>query len=318
MIHLLKMSMKYLLIDFGATYIKCALYDKIQDKHEKNQTIPSPFLKTDKIPTSELLNLLLNIITSYEKIDGVIICTILGGSYVGDVYHSWKSPQHVKGNKCMISGLLNAKPHIHHKPFTNSFEYLNKLEIIGHINSIPIYSSLGDTDCVIKSINLTPNTVAINMGTGSQIITLNKIERYFPSGRMFLTFQEFFQSVGVNIFELINTIQVKDVIDSSLNVNLHVFKQSREYNSGGSIFNINEGSFNIQNLLGSILKEFVLQYKPFIKDNSEILLLGGIAKKINILPNLFEIYYPKSTVVLLEDDIESTHKGMIAYIKEEL
>jgi hypothetical protein len=156
------------------------------------------------------------------------------------------------------------------------------------------------------------------MGTGSQIITLNKIERYFPSGRMFLTFQELFQSIGINMFELMGNIQIENVIHSSLNLNLNVFKQSRNYNFGGSISNINEGSFNIQNLLGSILKEFVLQYKSFIPEFSEILLLGGISKKISILPDLFKIYYPKSTVILLEDDIESTHKGMIKYIKEEL
>jgi hypothetical protein len=218
----------------------------------------------------------------------------------------------------MISGLFNAKPHIHHSPFTNSSDYSNKLEIIGNVLSTPIYSSLGDTDCVIKSINLTQNSVAINMGTGSQIITLNKIERYFPSGRMFLTFQELFQSIGINMFELMGNIQIENVIHSSLNLNLNVFKQSRNYNFGGSISNINEGSFNIQNLLGSILKEFVLQYKSFIPEFSEILLLGGISKKISILPDLFKIYYPKSTVILLEDDIESTHKGMIKYIKEEL
>ena len=120
------------------------------------------------------------------------------------------------------------------------------------------------------------------------------------------------------MFELMGNIQIENVTHSSLNLNLNVFKQSQNYNFGGSISNINEGSFNIQNLLGSILKEFVLQYKSFIPEFSEILLLGGISKKISILPDLFKIYYPKSTVILLEDDIESTHKGMIKYIKEEL
>ncbi len=318
MIHLSKQYMKYLLIDFGATYIKCATYDKTQDFYTKGQTISSPFSKTDKISKTELLSILSGIISNHEKVDGVVICTILGGSYVEDEYHSWKSPQHIIGDKCMISGLINTKPHIHHSPFTNTHEYLNSLEIIGNISSTPIYSSLGDTNCVIKSINLTPTSVAINIGTGSQVITQDKIERYFPSGRMFLTFYEFFKSIGVDMFDVMQSIHVNDVVNSSLKIDLNVFQQSRNYTFGGSISNINEGSFNIQNLLGSILKEFVLQYKPFIPESSEILLLGGIAKKINILPNLFKIYYPKSTVVLLEDNIESTHKGMIAYIKEEL
>jgi len=58
-----------------------------------------------------------------------------------------------------------------------------------------------------------------------------------------------------------------------------------------------------------------MQYQHHISPNtSTILLVGGIAKKISILPELFRIYYPKKTVVLVEDDIQSTHKGMIKYI----
>ena len=294
------------------------MYDKTQDSYIKGQIIPSPFLKTNKISKTELQSILSDIILNHEKVDGVVICTILGGSYIKDEYHSWKSPQHAIGDKCMISGLMNAKPHIHHSPFTNACEYSSTLEIIGNILSTPIYSSLGDTDCVIKSINLTPTSVAINMGTGSQVITKDKIERYFPSGRMFLTFYEFFKSIGVDMFNIMQNIHVDDVVNSSLKLDLNVFQQSRNYIFGGSISNIHEDNFNIQNLLGSILKEFVLQYKPFIKDSSEILLLGGISKKIKILPELFRIFYPSSDVILLEDDIESTHKGMIMCIKEEL
>jgi len=319
MIFLLKKFMKYLLIDFGATYIKCATYNKNTNEYVLGENILSPFVKNDKISKSKILSILSNIVSFYKDIDGIIICTILGGCYIGDEYHSWKSSLSSSNkNVCLISGLFNSNPHIHHKLFTTSKEYLNKLKIIGNINSIPLYCALGDTNCVIKSINLTKNNVAINMGTGSQVITLDKIERYFPSGRMFLTFQEFFQSVGVDMFELINNISIENVLNSSLDINLNVFPQSQNYNGGGSISNINENKFNINNLLGSILREFILQYKPFVKDYNEILLLGGIAKKIQNLPELFQIYYPVSKIILLETGIESTHKGMIEYIKEEL
>jgi hypothetical protein len=311
--------MKYLLIDFGATYIKCATYNKSTDEYVLGENILSPFVKNNKLSKFEVLNILSNIISSYKDIDGIIICTILGGFYIEDEYHSWKSSYSpTSKNKCLISGLFNSIPHIHHKPFTTSKKYLNKLEIIGNINLIPVYSSLGDTDCVIKSINLTKNNIAINMGTGSQVITLNKIERYFPSGRMFLTFQEFFQSIGIDMFKLIDNISINDVLNSSLDVDLNVFPQSKNYKNGGSILNINENKFTVNNLLGSILREFILQYKPFVKNYNEILLLGGIAKKIHNLPELFQIYYPESKIILLENGIESTHKGMIKYIKEEL
>jgi len=265
-----------------------------------------------------LLNIFKNIIIDHEKVDGIVICTILGGCYIDDVYISWKSPDCKKHSKCMISGMLNATPHIHHKPFTLSEKYLNKLEVIGCIDTIPVYSSLGDTDCVIKSIDLDSNTIAINMGTGSQIITKNKIERYFPCGRMLLVYKRFFAGFGVNMFDLFDCITLNDIISSSLKIDLSVFSQARGYNGGGSIIGINENDFNITNLVGSLIKHMVLQYKPFVGDYSRILLLGGVAKKIRILPKVFEFYYKNCEVVLIEDEVESTHKGLIKIIEEDL
>ncbi len=218
----------------------------------------------------------------------------------------------------MISGMLNAIPHNHHKPFTLSDKYLNKLEVIGYIDTVPVYSALGDTDCVIKSIELDSNTIAINMGTGSQIITKSKIERYFPCGRMLLVYQRFFAELGVNMFDLFDRITLDDVINSSLKIDLSVFSQARGYSDGGGIVGINENNFNITNLIGSLIKHMVLQYKPFIDDNSRILLLGGVAKKIKILPKVFEFYYKNCEVFLIENEIESTHKGLIKTIEEEL
>ena len=58
------MCMKYLLIDFGATYIKCAVYNKTQDQYVKGQIIPSPFFKDNKISKVELLNILFNIVSN--------------------------------------------------------------------------------------------------------------------------------------------------------------------------------------------------------------------------------------------------------------
>jgi hypothetical protein len=51
---------------------------------------------------------------------------------------------------------------------------------------------------------------------------------------------------------------------------------------------------------------------------STVLLVGGMAKKITILPELFQIYNPSKEIILIEDDIESTHKGMVNYINKYL
>lgn len=310
--------MKFLLIDFGATFIKCAIYNKSDDSYRRVDDIASPFATKVEISKSDLLDIFSGIISANEKVDGIIICTILGGCYIGDVYFSWKSPDCKKGNKCMVSGLLDATPHIHHKPFTSSEKYLDKLEVIGYIASIPVYSSLGDTDCVIKSIDLDPETVAVNMGTGSQVISQNAIHRYFPCGRMLLVYERFFADLGVDMFNLFDSIEVEDVITSTLEMDLNVFPQSRNYYNGGDIIGIKESNFNLSNLLGSLLKHLILQYGPYIAAFDKILLLGGVAKKIQILPSLFEHYYAPAKVFLVEGDIESPHRGLISFIKEYL
>ena len=56
MIFLLKKFMKYLLIDFGATYIKCATYNKNTNEYVLGENILSPFVKNDKISKSKILN----------------------------------------------------------------------------------------------------------------------------------------------------------------------------------------------------------------------------------------------------------------------
>jgi len=317
--------MNYLLIDFGASYIKCAVYNRIEDKIWNTNNIVSPFQSNNIISKSQLNDILQNIISSYSNIDGVVICTILGGSWMGDIYHSWKSNQIHTKNYCLISGLFGSKIiHNHHKDFTNGDEYTSKLKIIGYINKIPIFSSLGDTNCVIESLPLTYKNLAINMGTGSQVIYKQEnniiINKYIPAGRAFLVFNELFKSLNLDFFEQLKKIKIEDVINSSLNVDLNVFTQSHHYYKGGSISNINEGNFNVNNILGSILKEFVVQYKEYAYINmlDQILLVGGIAKKIPILKELFEYYYQGIEIIILEDSIESTYKGMIKIIKKDL
>lgn len=309
--------MKYLLIDFGATYIKCIVYNKKTGEVTNSKQFESPFKTSNVVRSEALYKTLSDILSNYEKVGGVVICTILGGKWQEGVYYSWKDATD-KGEFCLISGLFGSIVHDDHKPFTTANSYVNGLVVIGNLYQTPVYCSLGDTDCVIRSLKLKEGEVAVNMGTGSQVITKHTINRYFPAGRSFLAYQELFNSLGLDMFELMERLTAKDVLESPLKVDLAVFPQARGYTDGGSISQIGEGNFTINNILGALLRSFILQYRETIGDAETIILVGGIAKKIALLPSLFEYYYPQARIHLAEDGIESTHKGMINYINEQL
>jgi len=317
--------MHYLLIDFGASRIKSVVYDTDLCRFYDLQSVESPFVNVYKITKDRLMKILVSVVKNHKQIDKIYICSILGGSYISDEYHSWKSIDAKEKNYCLISGLFVNQPtfhvHSHHYDFTNSETYSEEIRILGHINNIPVYSSLGDTNCVIESLDLDDTNIAINIGTGSQIIHKQKekliIQRFFPAGRSLLVYRNLFSSIGFDFFKFLTTLTLKDVIDSTLAIDLNVFKQSNKYTVGGSILKINEENFTINNLVGSIVKELVLQYKPYIDNTqrNEILLCGGIVKHIPCLTECFKHYYSNYTIINTEQTIDSTFIGMVKLIK---
>jgi len=316
--------MKYLLIDFGASFVKSIIYNKDTDTYSNNCNVISPFQTQNEITKQEILLILQGLIPS--DIDGILICSILGGYYDGDIYHSWKKKRLTK-NYCLISGLFSNTDtfhiHEHHQETTYSGPYETGLKVLGYINDIPVYSALGDTLCVIESLIIGENDVVVNMGTGSQVITQKGKRSFIPAGRAFLTFNEFFKSLGLDMFDILKTITIDDVKNSSLIIDLNTFPQAVAYHKtiqGGHILGITEGNFNVINLLGSILKNFVEQYKEYILDSgcTNIVLTGGIPKKLPIIKQLFEIHYPSFTIIQDINEVENTHRGIASYIKKYL
>lgn len=317
--------MRYLLIDFGASRIKSVIYDSVLSEFYEQKSIESPFVNSCTITKNELKQILYSIVVGYKNVDRIYICSILGGSYILDKYHSWKSKDNKQKNYCLISGLFVNEPtfhiHKHHYNFTDTTKYSDTLQILGYINNIPLYSSLGDTDCVVESLPLDENNIAINIGTGSQIIHKTKqnliVKRYFPAGRSLLVYSNLFSSIGFDFFKYINLLTLDDVKESTLEIDLAVFKQANNYTTGGSILKINEENFSIKNLSGSIIKQLVLQYKLYVDEQrrNEILLCGGIAKHVPCLTTCFEYYYNNHKVINFEQHIDSTFIGMVKLIK---
>lgn len=311
--------MKYLLIDFGASFVKTAIYDNTTKSISVGDSIASPFTHSSSITKNHLVSILTNLIEKTTDVDAVLTCSILGGGWVGDVYHSWKSSNEQPKKYCLISGIFSNEPTFHiHKHHDLSSE--EKLAPLGVIGGKMIYSSLGDTNCVIESLDIGPFEYVVNMGTGSQIISLNdgeiSIMKYFPCGRSLLVFSELFSSLGIDMFDSMSKLSAQDVINSTLSVDLNNFVQSRGYSFGGKVVGIREGNFGAKNFFGSIVREMVLQYKEHMNNplKNKIRLVGGIPKKMPILQDVFAYYCKDKTVCLERNQIENTHIGMVKFI----
>ena len=313
--------MQYFLIDFGASFVKTCMYDQETDSYDHHRSLDSPFQRSDKI-TREKLRDFINSLSMSDGVDGIVSCSILGGQWRENIYHSWKSREKITYGDCLISGLFcNQETHHIHKHHGGSVEGLIPL---GKINNKLFYSSLGDTYCVIESANLKENEYIINIGTGSQVATLHNgklhLDQFIPAGRSFLIYEKFFNDLNLNFFEELNNIRITDVINSTLEIDLNLFPQAIRFNGGGFIKNITEDNFTVNNLLSSIMREFVLQYGRFINDDSKthIRLMGGIPKKLTILKELFKYYFNDKEIAIDDSQSHSTHIGMSNLIRKYL
>ena len=224
----------FLLIDFGASRIKSILYNKEKDLFSKEDVRKSPLYNTDKLNKSVVKDEVESIVDSYDNIDAIVMCSILGGDWYGDTYYSWKSDDtepHVK--TCLLDGIFEDED----------------------INGIKCYSSYGDTNCVIESREIALDEMLINLGTGSQVIS-KKIFRFgtvyntisfIPSGRALNVFDNFFKSIGISLFDKFKNLTIEDLEQSTLDFDLNIFSKAHKFNGSGFIKNILEDNFTIDN-----------------------------------------------------------------------
>ena len=314
--------MRYLLVDFGASYIKVAIYDKSSGEIQPRGSIASPFLEKHSLSKGEVTQTLDTVIGCYKNVvDAVVFCTILGGKWQGDNYQSWKLLSRGDFKECLISGFFKEHENYHiHKHHGGENDELKPL---GEFLGKTVFSSLGDTFCVIEALDVQEDEYVVNLGTGSQVISKSAdqyhLDSHIPSGRAFLTFEKLFGSV---FFPKLNNVTVEQVISSDLNINLNVFKQAINYSDyvGGLISNIQENNFNQANLLASIIRCWVLQYGKYLKDDNKtkIRLAGGIPRKMPIVKDLFEHYYDKTIEVDASKKLPETIIGISKYVDKYL
>jgi hypothetical protein len=308
-----KELMKYLLVDFGASFVKCCEYDTDIKKIQNTKQIESPFRHSDKMHLESLIDIINNILFQYPECKRVMSCSILGGEWISDIYYSWKCLKKPSKPDCLISKIFSGQPTYHiHESHGGDVKAIKKL---GKIRDVLFYSSLYDTYCVIESLNLKNDEYIVNIGTGSQVITRDKIHKYIPAGRALNVFEGFFNSFGFDFFQELSRTTLDSCINSTLIIDLNNFEQSYMYHGGGKIDLINEKTFTAENFLGSILRCLVLQYKPFIiNENSSLILTGGIPEKLPVIKKLFEHYY-KNTIILSTSK-SNTHIGLSKLISK--
>jgi len=313
--------MQYLLIDYGASYIKCIVYDSDTDSLTNYKSFQSPLHMEYSVAKRYVIGSLLHVLAQYTRIKNVVICSILGGSYSeNDIYYSWKALyQNPNYKGCLISELFRGQETYHIHKHHSKDSIVDGLEVLGYINGVKFYSVLGDTNCVIESVDLEETDLLINMGTGSQVISTDNITSYIPSGRALNMFSSFFQSMGVDFFERCSKLTVNDLITSTLEIDLNVFEQAVEYNGGGFIKNIHEDNFTVDNMIASVVKGYVTQYIRRIDTDifEHIFLTGGISKKLPVIKE-YITHVTGIETITLNDEYESTHLGMKKLINKYL
>ena len=320
----------YLLIDFGASYVKSILYDKSNDSFTLSNVIKSPLYSSDIMKKKWVYSTILDSLNYYKSFDAVVMCSVLGGYWENDIYYSWKVENKfdttVVNNTCLLSELFKDQPtyHVHKHHFKDS--NVTGLKLLGYINNIRCYSSLGDTNCALESVDIEENDLLINLGTGSQIISKNKksdhnIISFIPSGRALNVFQSFFNSMGIDLFSKFNDLKIDDLEQSTLCFDLNVFPQSYQFNNnGGFINNIFENNFNIHNFISSLFKCYLNQYIEIIKSMKKIdkiWLTGGMSKNYSLISEYIN-YKTKINVVVNNIKYEDTHIGMSKMIRKYL
>jgi sedoheptulokinase len=184
---------------------------------------------------------------------------------------------------------------------------------------VPIYVGIGDHQCsVLGACNVPGESISINVGTGSQVAIIDpdsvpdgvELRPYFdtsklaaitriPGGRALASFMGFLEDVceaagirGVDFWALLNEIDERDTLDASITFDLGVFPSAWNYERGGSILNIHEGHWTLNNYLASLLKSLGEQYlrvaEIFDPEHQigRCILSGGVARRV---PTLYRI-----------------------------
>ncbi len=202
-------------------------------------------------------------------------------------------------------------------------------EVTGYFPSgserIPVYAAVGDHQCaVLGAGNIPQKTISVNIGTGSQVsmidpefIPESDFRPFFegsllytithiPAGRALLVYMGFLNDLAEkagsknDFWKKFSRVTLKEAVDSSLDIDLALFKSAWGYDSGGRITGISERNFTVSNYIASLLRCLAQQYARAIKqiDPKEtaesVILSGGVARKSPLIADLLKHFLKRS------------------------
>lgn len=208
-------------------------------------------------------------------------------------------------------------------------------------HKIPIYVGVGDFQCALLGANIRDGVISINIGTGSQVSRLNysdskspwdirpffngndlSTQTHIPAGRALNEYLNFLIDVcqhltgkSINPWGKMESIVADTILNSTLDIDLNIFKSAFRYTGGGEIIHVHEKTLTTENYLASLLKNLLLQYHSVAvqmnKDDGikQYILSGGIARK---LPNLVSAFreITQKEVSIASAHIDETFLGL--------
>ncbi|MDA8243428.1 MAG: hypothetical protein M0025_04830 [Elusimicrobia bacterium] len=182
---------------------------------------------------------------------------------------------------------------------------------------LPVFPGLGDHQCAVLGAGNGPDTVSVNMGTGSQVSILSRKREprrnqqrpffdgyllstitHIPGGRALNEFTGFLRSTGElfgagrpDVWKVLAGISRAEAEASTLNFDLGIFPGAWGGTGAGAVGGMTEGSLTPRNYLASLLRSFAAQYCAAVAElrppaGRPALLSGGVSQRLPQLAGL--------------------------------
>ena len=206
------------------------------------------------------------------------------------------------------------------QPFTPAVSlpviFDNIAQPFGHVRcngrNVPVFGGIGDLQAALAGLDLQPDTLSLNLGTGSQVSrvvavpdrgdaelrpffngTYLRTQTHISAGRSLAAFADLFDEIGHlsggqsgGFWRAAESLTVDDVLQSKIMVDLAMFEGAWQFKQGGSISRLQENRMSARDVVAGICRGWITQYPtaadlvdPFFETH-KITLSGGLPRRL--------------------------------------